>query len=818
MLKRKRGNENDVITSKRSKFIHYQEPKDGIYRDGNVPPINVTSMTVTGSNGEQVYVALEEEEPSIVSLDEQEQYSKRKVVNFLDMPIEQMMEQIEEEEIKRALRMEQEDTMEQKKNPLNFGGQLYVDKYAPATFTDLLTSDQVNREVLRWVKEWDSIVFPEKVKDKQQQDGIPAGPEQKILLISGPPGIGKTTLAHVVAKQAGYNPVEINASDDRSSARLMELITAHTQTRNVFGNKKPTCLIIDEIDGLHNSETRSAITALLKFAYPTKRNKNKKDTAGDKENNKKPATKASSSDKKSGTNKKSSNGLTMEKTPNKKSNAPPRQLNRPIICICNDHYAPVLRELRLKSKLFVFRRRDTLDHHNMERLVNRISFICTRENLIFPKKWIRELAIKSDGDIRSCLNTIQFIANGNYEKVNLAEKDMKKDYFDIMTRIFDKKDNSTSTPTRVHMNNMVSLLGDEMDRYETLLMGCFENYPTVRFNSSLLLREVSTVLEWTSWSDVITQFMKRNLAFSLGSYNLYAIMQYHLNCSAMYKQNFHRYNYPKRDGDSFREREQRINICRSMFSNEMTEGNKVVATTSCKHYWYHPVRSSTDASADLIPYLVHMLQPNSLIKTNNTYTNNLTFSSDGSSNLASFRNESDRVAAKKIVDLCVEYGLSYRYTNENQGGVRLELEPPIQKLTDFSIQKPDQQQQQNKYKQKQQQQQVNSSNPDLPYAMKKIIASEIKKEKLRRAVAAKQLPATHDDKENKKEATTSKPMNSPPPVRTPTKRQSTGQSAFTSSPRSSPTTAATSDISVYFHYHEGMTNAIRRPAKLRAFM
>lgn len=31
------------------------------------------------------------------------------------------------------------------------------------------------------------------------------------MLISGPPGLGKTTLAHVVAKQAGYGVYEINA-------------------------------------------------------------------------------------------------------------------------------------------------------------------------------------------------------------------------------------------------------------------------------------------------------------------------------------------------------------------------------------------------------------------------------------------------------------------------------------------------------------------------------------------------------------------------------------------------------------------------------
>ena len=38
----------------------------------------------------------------------------------------------------------------------------------------------------------------------------------RALLISGPPGIGKTTSAHLIAKLKGYSPIELNASDARS--------------------------------------------------------------------------------------------------------------------------------------------------------------------------------------------------------------------------------------------------------------------------------------------------------------------------------------------------------------------------------------------------------------------------------------------------------------------------------------------------------------------------------------------------------------------------------------------------------------------------
>merc|ERR1712141_91273 len=96
-------------------------------------------------------------------------------------------------------------------------------------------------------------IFGREASNKNEQKFVQkvkkGRPEVSVLLFCGPPGTGKSTLAHIVANHCGYRPFEINASDSRTGKKLKDLIENAATMKPMFGDSRPPLIIMDEIDG-----------------------------------------------------------------------------------------------------------------------------------------------------------------------------------------------------------------------------------------------------------------------------------------------------------------------------------------------------------------------------------------------------------------------------------------------------------------------------------------------------------------------------------------------------------------------------------------
>ena len=249
---------------------------------------------------------------------------------------------------------------------------MWTEKYRARKFTDLIGDERTHRSVLRWLKAWDPIVFPGTSRPKPRK-GIERNEDEirqrKILLLTGPPGLGKTTLAHVCARQAGYEVQEINASDERSRDVVKGRIRDMLGTENVRGIAKiaegknvrkpgrPVCVVVDEVDGVVTGSGGGGeggfIKALIDLVDLDSRNSKSVSTT----------------------------------TTSKKKKGDKFRLLRPLILICNDVYHPSLRPLRQNAVAEIIHVRKPA----LNMVVSRVHSIFEKEGLPSDIDAVRKL-------------------------------------------------------------------------------------------------------------------------------------------------------------------------------------------------------------------------------------------------------------------------------------------------------------------------------------------------------------------------------------------------------------------------------------------
>jgi replication factor C subunit 1 len=297
--------------------------------------------------------------------------------------------------------------------------ELWTDKYKPKTLSEMIGNDSKLKLIHSFFKNF---------KNPKAK---------KILLLSGPPGIGKTTAANLALKEYNYNIIEFNASSIRGPKNIRDIfdkVLGYNSVIDMFKNgTMPTGIIMDEIDTLCSGGDKGGMTEFL-------------------------------------------NIIKSRKTKDEYN------INNPIICTYNEFSDKKLKELKNLSVEIKMSKPNVM---NLEEVVNRIE----KEEGMNIEPSAKSIIIQhSMGDIRRLINILYDIYMVyKSELITLDIVEIVVNTFvkkDVDIQIFDITRNILNTP----LSNDELLNYYDSDRLQLPMM-LHENYINSIYNKDISVDE-----------------------------------------------------------------------------------------------------------------------------------------------------------------------------------------------------------------------------------------------------------------------------------------------------------------------------------------